>query len=505
MGTSRQPNVILILVDTLRGDHLSCYGHRRHTTPRLDAFATQARLYAAAISPGAWTPPSHASIFTGTYPSRHGVDRAHPYLDASLTTLPEHLNGLGYRTYGVSSNYWIGAATRFDRGFDEFLHSWQLVQAHTNPALERQRRRDPEYRAATTPRALDERARAFVNRCDAAFRRYCCQPLGTVDKGAARVNRVVRRWVREWSRLDAPVFAFIHYMEPHLPYQPPARFRRRHLDARLEKRARAVNQNALKFIGGRARMSAEDFDLLGRLYDAEVSYTDHCVGEVLDQLRAARLLDRSVVIVTSDHGENLGEHGLMDHMFSVHESIVRMPLLVRYPGGEHAGIEDGLVQTHDIFPTVAALTAGANGNGHRNGYADGSLAAQFQGGPLPPFGPARTFAITELNQIQPPIPILARRFPDFDWSRYDRPLRAIRTATDKYIRGGASGEELYAVLTDPGEQHNLSAVHVERAAELRARLDAWEAAITPVAAPIDALEFDADLRQRLEDLGYLQE
>ncbi len=504
MGMQRQPNVILILVDTLRGDHLSCYGHRRLTTPRLDAFARQARLYASAISPGAWTPPSHASIFTGTYPSRHGVDRMHPYLDASLTTLPEYLHELGYRTYGVSSNYWIGTATGFDRGFDVFHHSWQLLQAHTNPALERQRRRDREYKGANTPRTLDERVRAFVNRCDTTFRHYCCQPLHADDKGAARVNRVVRRWIREWTRMDTPVFAFIHYMEPHLPYHPPGRFRRRHLDARLEKRARAVNQNALKFISGRIPMTAEDFDLLEHLYDAEVSYADHCIGEVLDQLRATRLLDRSVVIVTSDHGENLGDHGLMDHMFSVHEPIIRMPLLVRYPGGEHAGIEDGLVQTHDLFPTIAALTPPTNGNGRHTVHTDGAVAAQFQGGPLPPLGPARDYTITELNQIQPPIPILARRFPNFDWSLYDRPLRAIRTATDKYIRGGQGSEELYAVIADPGERNNLAAVRADRTAELRARLDAWETGITPVKTGADALELDDDLRRRLEDLGYLQ-
>ena len=91
MAPPTSPNVVLILVDTLRRDHLSCYGHRRRTSPCLDRLAQESTLYTRAISPGAWTVPSQASIFTGTYPSRHGVDRTHPYLDCSLTTLPEYL------------------------------------------------------------------------------------------------------------------------------------------------------------------------------------------------------------------------------------------------------------------------------------------------------------------------------------------------------------------------------------------------------------------------------
>ena len=190
------PNVVVILVDTTRADRLSCYGHVRPTTPRLDALADESMVYTQAISPGAWTPPSHASIFTGTYASRHGVDRTHPYLDTPMTTLPEYFRGRGYRTYGISSNYWISAATCYDRGFDVFYQSWQLLQARANPALDRQRRRDPAYRPPAVP--LGDRLRDAVNRADGAFWRTCCSPFMAVDMGAGRVNRVVRRWMRQW-------------------------------------------------------------------------------------------------------------------------------------------------------------------------------------------------------------------------------------------------------------------------------------------------------------------
>ena len=503
---SRAPNVILIVVDTLRADRLSCYGYRRLTSPRLDAFAEDSVLYAAAISPGVWTPPSHASIFTGTYPSRHGVDRTHPYLDCGLTVLPEYLRRHGYRTFGVSSSYWIDRATRFDRGFDVFRQGWQLLQAGSNPPLERQRRRDPGYRRARTPGTLGENLRSAANRVDAAFWRRCCQPIMAVDKGAGRVNRVVGRWIRQWATMEEPVFSFIHYIEPHLPYRPPARFRRRHLSSRAERRARTVNQHAPKFISGRARMSAEDLDVLGQLYDAEVSYTDDCIGQILDALRASRLLERAIVIVTSDHGENLGEHGLMDHMFSVHEPVVHVPLIVRYPGRAHRGIEGGLVQTHDIFPTLVALlqdAAGVSGNG-RHGDHDID-PTQFQGGPLPPVGVPRDYAVTELADIQPPISTLAKRYGYFDWTRYDRRLRAVRTLTHKYIRASTGEEELYAIVDDPGELHNLVAVEPSRAAQLRSWLDAWEATSIARAEPrTDACAGAAAMQRTAHALGDIR-
>src|SRR5262249_56524514 len=119
-----------------------------------------------------------------------------------------------------------------------------------------------------------------ANRLEAAFSRRCCAPVMAVEKGAGRVNRVVKRWIKRGTTLDRPFFAFIHYMEPHLPYRPPARFLRQHLDVRDAARARDVNQKPLKYIGKRVPMTGEDFQLLGRLYDPDSSYTHHATGEV---------------------------------------------------------------------------------------------------------------------------------------------------------------------------------------------------------------------------------
>lgn len=123
-----KPNIIVILIDTLRADHLSCYGYERQTSPFIDRIAEQGVLYENAISPAAWTPPAHASLFTGAYPSRHGVDHSHLALMPELVPLPEVLRRYGYRTFGISSNYFLGRETRFNRGFDRFIQTWQVVQ-----------------------------------------------------------------------------------------------------------------------------------------------------------------------------------------------------------------------------------------------------------------------------------------------------------------------------------------------------------------------------------------
>src|SRR5262249_31674613 len=154
------------------------------------------------------------------------------------------------------------------------------------------------------------------------------------------------------------------------------------------------------------------------------------------------------------------DHGLMDHMFSVHESIVHVPLLIRFPGGTPYGVEPGIVQTLDIFPTVAALVS----NGRQNGS---DVTAQFQGGPLPPHGTPREFAVSELRELQPPIATLRRRFPQFDWQGYDRSLHSIRTATHKYVQGSDGSEELYALKSDPGEVMNRAGADPGTTAELR--------------------------------------
>src|SRR5690606_23056647 len=182
-------------------------------------------VFERAVSPAPWTPPSHASLFTGTYPSRHGVDRSHLVLDPSLTPLPEVLKRRGYRTYGVSSNYWLSRETRFDRGFDEFVHSWQLVQTGgTNKPLQRQQlRQDLQLETVASTNGFPAKVGNFLNEAFEKATQKLRRSWHAYDDGAWRVNHTVRRWLPRWRRDDAPFFAFLHYMEPHIRYAAPGR------------------------------------------------------------------------------------------------------------------------------------------------------------------------------------------------------------------------------------------------------------------------------------------
>jgi len=501
-----QPNIVLVLIDTLRADHLSCYGHARRTSPSIDRIAERGTLFECAVSSAAWTPPAHASLFTGTYPSRHGVELSRLVLNPALDPLPEVLHRHGYRTYGVSSNHWLSRETRFDRGFDQFVHSWQLVQmAGTNHPLRRQQSKNELASDAlagdAAPAGLGY---AFASRLNALYEdatKRLRQRLHAYDDGAWRVNHLVKRWVGEWSRAERPFFAFLHYMEPHIRYNAPGRFHRMHVPSGIgEQRVRRVNQDPWRFLSGRAPMDEEDFAILSGLYDGEVSYVDERVGQVFEMLRSAGLLERTLVIVTSDHGENLGDHGLMSHSYCLYDSLLRVPLILCHPGEFPAGERVGQqVQTLDLFSTILALA----------GVRDEKASEQNQGEPLfaaDVHSRGDRLAYSEYLEPEPAMAQLRRRFPEFEPRPYDRALRSARTRELKYVWASDGRDELYDLVKDPGETSNRIEAEPERAAHLRSALESWTSSFdhaTHDPEGRDTIEIDDDMRRRLEDLGYL--
>jgi arylsulfatase A-like enzyme len=498
-----KPNIVVLLIDTLRADHLSCYGYDRATSPCIDRIAERGVVFDNAISAAPWTPPSHASLFTGTYPSRHGVDRSRLVMREDLAPLPEVLRRHGYRTYGVSSNYWLSRETRFHRGFDRFVQSWQLVQtAGGNAPLERQNRKEA---LGLQTLAGPEREGGWLHTCGGAMNglyeratRALRRSWHLYDDGAWRVNSIVHGWMREWKRLDEPFFAFVHYLEPHLRYAPPGRYRHQHLPRGVDDRGIArVNQDPWRFLTGRARMGEEDFAILRGLYDGEISYVDWRVGQLHAALRDQGLLDNTLFVITSDHGENIGDHGLMDHVYCLYDSLLRVPLIVgglaEFPAGERVAEQ---VQTPDLFPTILKLA----------GVEEEETWRQVQTPPLFPRdvrGQPERAAIAEYLEPQPPVGILRKRYPEFDPSRFDRTLRTVRGDGYKYIWASDGRDELYDIASDPGEERNLIDAEPEVAARLRKSLEEWLASFSPARASDEELELDAAMRQRLEDLGYL--
>ncbi len=491
-----RPNIVLIVMDTARADHFSLYGYGRPTTPFLEALAREGTLYENAITPSPWTLPSHASLFTGTYPSCHRVTRSRLHADPSLVTLMAFLRRLGYTTYGVSSNFWLSRASRLDREFDRFHQSWQLLQAQTDRSWRRQQALSENPHEENPPvRSWRERLSPWVNGLYFQLTRRL-RSLSLYDDGAWRVNRTVRSWISEWQKARRPFFAFIHYMEPHLRYQPPGRFHSLYLPPGVGRlRVRRLNQNPWRYLAGRAAMTEEDFALLTALYDGEISYTDLRVGQVVELLREGGLLDSTLLAITSDHGENLGDHGLMDHQYCLYDSLLRVPLLVRYPPRFAPGARMGAqVQLVDFFPAVLRILE----------VRDKEIWAQMQGQSLLPedLQEGRP-AFAEYLEPSPPVRALERRYPGFNGSPYNRALRAVRTRRYKYIWASDGREELYDIVKDPAEKANLIAELPEVARELRRELEGrLGAEVVPVESS-ENIRLSAEVRRRLEALGYL--
>ena len=427
---SARPNIVLLVMDTVRADRFSWGGSPRVVAPRLEALARDATVYAQAFAPAPWTVPAHASLFTGRYPSAHRTDCGSLRLPDAEATLAEALHEAGYRTVGYTANPWLGATYNFQQGFDTWGETWREV------------------------------------------------PEGSPDTGASLNNQRIERFLRWYAgNPDArhqPFFLFANYFEAHLPYHPPAPERARMLRpgaelARVDRLARLGHPQEMAFILGRSDLTADDLALLNDLYDGEVAYVDRRVGEVFDWLAETGLVDDTIVVVTSDHGENLGEHGMLDHKMSVHATLLRVPLLVRYPRAVPAGSRvDAPVQLHDLYPTLLALAGAAS---PRGAAVEAELLPGIAGGR----GRDATRPIVG-EFAGPPVDflkVMAQAFPGADLSRFDRTLVSLRRDGETLHWGSDGRHALYRTTGDPGETTDLSATDPERVRVLAGEVDAW--------------------------------
>ena len=440
---STRPDVLLIVLDTTRADALSCYGHPQATTPRIDRLAATGTRFEWAYSTSFWTLPAHASLFTGLTPSAAGATSETNHLPPANRTLAERLGEAGYRTGAVVRNGWLSRERGFAQGFDDFDEAWRT------------------------------------------------EPGRGVEAESAAVDRAVE-WIEAAGREEQPFFLFLNLNIAHLPYDPGEDLRARFLErpwplARVRRLMEIVG--GWDQLAGPQPLDGDDLEILSQLYAAEVSIADAFVGRLLDALEAGGTLDRTLVIVTSDHGEHLGEHGLIDHVLSFYEPAVRIPLILRHPtsfaGGE---VRHDLASLVDIAPTIAEL-AGIESPADAPGRSLLSTAAEVA-----------VFAENDrpLNGLE----LLARRFPELDRERFDHRMRMIRTGDHKLIWRPDVSAELYDVGSDPGETQDRSDADPARRDALLARLRAHEAGRSGL-LPERFRESDDRARERLRALGYV--
>lgn len=341
-----RPNVLLVVLDTVRAKSCSLYGRDRPTTPGLERLARESVVFEHAIAPDTWTLPSHAAMFTGRYPTDIGVHAENMVLPDDASTLAEELAGTGYETAVFSSNPFLTHGSGLNRGFDH-SHTSKIDVTLFDDAFDPPqyiRTRDHEQGLEKVSELLHELAgppRAMAkNVLNAAYYKYRTTRSTdgddsfdpSSDDGATESIAAFESWV---DAVDEPFFGCLNFMEAHAPY--------RHRDRFLPAWAtmddvRRLDQDRWEYLAGDLELTDSRKELFEALYEAELRYLDERLESLWSTLRTRGLWEDTLVVVTSDHGELLGEHGLLFHdMNRLHEPLLHVPLLVKYPGGRHAG------------------------------------------------------------------------------------------------------------------------------------------------------------------------
>jgi arylsulfatase A-like enzyme len=317
--SAQQPDVILVVMDTARADHLSVYGYGRPTTPGLDWFSQRAAVYEKAMSPGPWTPSAHASLLTGLLPAEHGTDGDFLAFHPPGPSLPEALKSSGYRTAAVVNNPLLAASYGWNRGFDRYIESWR-------------------------PKIAGSRIIWYIRSRDEDWVWY---------GNTKRSLQIARHWWLASGRHSR--FLFINLIDPHSPYGDPQPFKDIYLDESAQK-ARDLSNNEEDYDAGLVRAAGTPLKRVIAHYDADIHYMDVCLNSFFRWLEQRKELDATLVILTSDHGERLGERGLLGHELGLDQATLHVPLIIRYPNHVPAGCFPNLVQTHGIFLSILGWT-----------------------------------------------------------------------------------------------------------------------------------------------------
>ncbi len=436
-------NILFIVVDTLRADHLPSYGYDAGSTPNLDRLAEDSVRFDQAFTNSSWTRPSFASILTGRLPSSHGVMAKSDALPDSLTTLPEALKPHGYRTAGYATNFNVAPYFNFQQGFDDYYYL------------------EPAFVLGADDASAKLLLMQFVRQRIERFRASKGDVLpGTAYQDAETVNRALLAWIDAKPR--APWFLFVGYMDPHDPY-----FAHPYDGSGY---ARAAHQ----------KPDPSEAPALRALYDGEISYWDAELGKLLDALEQRGLYDDLTIVVTSDHGEEFDDHGGFWHGTTLYDEQLRVPLLIKLANSKRGGtVVRHWVQSIDLMPTVLGLV-------------DAEVPEGVQGGDA--FVGTDVIYAEESHEGNVLESVRELRGTD----EYK-----LITANPGNPRG-LEPVELYRVDLDPGETENLAHARTEDVVATTKTLVKQRAIAREDAVSADSVELDEDVAAHLEAIGYME-
>lgn len=460
-----RPPTLFLMLDSVRADRLSLYGHDRPTTPNLEWLADRATVYENAVAPAAWTLPSHSSMFTGLYPSAHGVTNG--FLDATndlrlpgeTTTVASDLAARGYRTAGFSNNPWVGGLSGLDTGFETFVE-WNLEIGSEGPT------------------SVHTRRDRLYSRLHSLLGHAARQPLFLLKRRFFTTNLIERanRWLE--TSAEEPLFTFLNLMEAHSPYFPPrSAFRALDLRTPGPLEPRLLNTRLLGYVMGKTTLNETQQRRILEYYDASLRYQDRKVGELLDTFLSAVDFEDALVIVCADHGKTLGEYdrdATPPHY--LRDINVAVPLLVKYPGQTDGDRVNDVVELRHIADLLRdGGTPPLEARSDRD--PDGERRAVVE--EFVPHTGREQEAVTRWRALVG---------PDYKFCRSD-------------------GDETFLFeRTPPGVRENeVDDAETERrlSAALNARVDRLDATDTEAAAAADSEDLESDVAAQLKDLGYL--
>jgi len=452
---SSTPNVIVISFDTVRADCLGCYGHPWIETPHIDEFAKESILFEACMSVAPTTLASHTSLFTGTYPHTHGVPRNGFVVNEKNVMLAEVLREAGYHTAGFPASFTLNSRFNFHQGFDHYD--------------------DEENMPTGSDSDWDGEQRSAENVTDAVL-----DYLDTTEP-------------------DGPVFLFVHYWDPHAPYRPPSPYLEKYLYRESETAPGTVIEQERRdelvdkdWVLGVPRPDYENEvrDYV-RLYAGEISYMDEHVGRLFRGLRDRGIFDKSIVAVTSDHGETLWDHEpYFTHGWDTYQASVHVVCIVRLPGGKHGGTKVSVpISNIDVMPSVL-------------GYLGLAVPERVEG---------RTIDFTQPGEDTPARTLYSQATKPFDveagqvWPNTNK-TRCARAGTYTFIQFPSTGdEELYDLSIDPTEQYNLlsdpNTYIAPKTAVIRNELELWVNSADPLPSEYESRNRH-DTIKRLKTVGY---
>lgn len=432
-------NVIFICLDTVRADHLGCYGYRRGTSPNLDQLTERSVVFDDVLSPSSWTLPVLASALTGLYPHEHGALYFRTPIRPGTIYLPELLSQAGMTTAAMGQYPFSFPFYRFQNGFDVFEQKWsQLAPATTRQA---------------------------------------------------------QRWLGEQADGKTGFFLWVHYFEPHVPYEVQLDSIGFYDHAYRGSTFKVFDAaRYLKLATEQTLSSASERKRIVDLYDGEIFCADKYLGWILRELRRLKLQDRTMVVVMADHGEHFGEHGLVEHGNSLYEELVRVPMVIHVPGCKPGRCRQ-LVSPIDIVPTILDFLdmPARQIPGH-------SLMPALDAKPLP-----ERVLFSTLDTATSVIFVPDGRDPSKAEARDTviHNVKAVRQGPKKLIYSAKDrAYELYDLRADPHERRNLLAGGSPPPADLKRHLDDWLLAMErhkPTVAVPNRAVLDA-----MRSLGYIQ-